>query len=125
VAARFIALLIALSTGATGILPAGDSYRCIIMDQRMAPGRDCCPKCDAPPLSIGEPCCEVVHGASLEARAPQKVEHPRLEAAPLVAVLPLAVPTFALGLDARNAERLTLGRPPGQQLRQLSQVLRI
>jgi hypothetical protein len=124
---RLLALLIALSTGVTGILPAGDGSRCVIMNQRMSPGADCCPKCRPPAVaSIGAPCCEVVHGATLEARAPQSVDAPRIHPAPLAAILPLATAaTVDLARTAVNFGSRLDGRPPGDQLHQLSQVLRV
>jgi len=126
-AARLVALLIALSTGVTGILPAGDGARCVIMNQRMTPGEDCCPKCESPPTpSIGDPCCELVRGATLEARASQTVEQPRLQPAPLVAILALpSASTADLGQTSCNVGSSPRGQPPGDQLHQLSQVLRV
>src|SRR5437764_8041735 len=119
-AVRLIAVLIALSTGATGVVPAGDSYRCVFTHQRMAPGEACCPKCEAQPLSIGDPCCELVHGALAEARAPQTVERPRIQPAPLLAILPLpSTIAVDLGPTARNRGLLPHARPPGEQLHQL------
>jgi hypothetical protein len=124
--ARLLALLVALATGVTGILPAGDGYRCLIMNQRMSDGAPCCHKPEAPSLAIGAPCCEAVAGAKLDARAPHTVEQPQLQPAPLVAILPLAMTAVAdLGQTARNLGSLFRGQPPGEQLRQLSQVLRI
>lgn len=124
--ARVLALVIALSTGVTGILPAGDGYRCLIMKQRMAPGADCCAHCDAPAQTIGRPCCEYVRGATPEARAPHSIEQPQLPPAPLAAILPTPpILVGALGSAALNVGSFPRGRPPGEQLHQLSQVLRI
>src|SRR5437660_12090896 len=85
---RFFALAVAVCIGLTGILPAGDGARCVAMDKRMTPGDDCCPKCDSvPETAIGTPCCEVVRGATLQARATSSTVEPRVAPAPLVAVL--------------------------------------
>jgi hypothetical protein len=124
--ARLLALVIALSTGVTGILPAGDGYRCVFTKQRMEPSADCCAKCDAPVSSISQQCCEYVRGATPEARAPHSVDEPRLPPAPLLAVLTAPSILFAdLGSTARNLRSFPRGRPPGEQLHQLSEVLRI
>jgi hypothetical protein len=124
-AARLVALLIALSTGVTGILPAGDGVRCLVMNRRMTVQADCCANCHAPPLTIGRPCCEFVRGATPETRAQHSVEQPRLQPAPQVAILALPIVVDDLGSTARNVGSLPRGRPPGAELRQLSQVLRI
>ena len=123
---RLLALVIALSTGVTGILPAGDGYRCVFTKLRMEPGADCCAKCDAPGSSISQQCCEYVRGATPETRAPNSVEQPRLQPAPLLAVLSApSILVADLGSTARNVRSFPRGRPPGEQLHQLSQVLRI
>jgi hypothetical protein len=123
--ARSTALLLALAIGVTA-LPTGDGYRCLLMHQRMTTAA-CCASCEPPAqASIGRPCCEVVRGARLEARAQSTVEQPRLSPASLVAILPLP-PAPALELDrtCRDLGSRCRGRPPGEQLQQLSQVLRV
>jgi hypothetical protein len=122
--ARLLALVIALSTGATGVLPVGDGYRCLVMKQRVAPGADCCAACERTPRSIGRPCCEYVRGAVADARAPHSIDPPRLAPAPLVAVLPLGALLVA-GQSARAPEARPRGQPPGDQLHRFSQILRV
>jgi len=124
--ARLLALLIALSTGVSGFLPAGDAYRCTVMNQRMEPGADCCPKCTVPASTIARPCCEFVRGATPDARAPHTVEAPQLQPAPLVAILPLPTSLVdRLGVTAGHVASQPRGQPPGEQLREFSQILRI
>ena len=124
--ARLLALLIALSTGVSGTLPAGDGYRCVVMNQRMEPGAECCQKCTVAASTIAPPCCEFVRGATPDARAPHTVEEPRLHPAPLVGILPaastIADPFCATACNVASRPR---GRPPGEQLHQLSQILRV
>lgn len=124
--ARVIAFAIAACIGVTGILPAGDGARCVAMDKRMTPGDDCCPKCDAAPdTAIGMPCCEVVRGATLQARASTPTVEPRLAPAPLLMTLALA--EIQIGNDA-SFVRLAAqarGRPPGDQIDRFSSILRI
>jgi hypothetical protein len=122
--ARLFALLIALSTGVSGILPAGDGYRCVVMNQRMAPGADCCPRCTTPTSAIGRACCEFIRGATPDPRGPHSVEEPRLHPAPLVAILPLTTSVVCkLGSTARSTSSTARGQPPGEHLHEFSQIL--
>jgi hypothetical protein len=123
---RVLALAVAACIGLTGILPAGDGARCVAMDKRMTPGDDCCPKCDAvPDTAIGTPCCEVVRGATLQARASAPTVEPRLAPAPLA--MTLTVADVQLGAD-ESLVRLAAharGQPPGEQIDRFSSILRI
>jgi hypothetical protein len=124
--ARLQALVIALSVGATGILPAGDAYRCLAMGRRMAPGHDCCASCELPQSAIGRPCCERVAGRALEARAASPIEQARIAPAPLAGVLVFATPSGAPHTIALAAPAgWPRGRPPGELLDRFSVVLRI
>jgi hypothetical protein len=124
---RVVAFAIAISIGATGVLPTGDGVRCVAMDKRMAPGQDCCPKCDPPPLTaIGTACCEVIHGQVLEARAPASQAQLRIAPAPLTAVLaPASVKLVVGGVALRSIAAQPRGRPPGELLDRFSAVLRV
>jgi hypothetical protein len=124
---RVLAFAIAVAVGATGVLPTGDGARCLVMNKRVAVGEDCCPKCESPPVTaIGTPCCEVIHGRALEARAPASVVPVRIAPAPLTAVLPApAVVALADTIALRSVAALPRGRPPGEQLHRFSTILRI
>ena len=51
---RLLALVIAVCTAATGVLPTGGGARCIAMNRVMRADRDCCPKCETlPTTSVG------------------------------------------------------------------------
>jgi len=125
--ARVFAFAIAVAVGATGVLPTGDGARCLVMNKRVAAGDDCCPKCQSPPVTaIGTPCCEIIHGRVLEARAPVSVAPARIARAPLTAVLPhSAVVALAEAVAIRSVAALPRGRPPGDQLDRFSPILRI
>ena len=125
--ARVFAFAIAIAVGATGVLPMGDSARCLVMNKRVAVGEDCCPKCQSPPVSaIGTPCCEIVHGRVLDARAPLSVAQLRIAPAQLSAVLShSALVALAEAVAVRSVAALPRGRPPGDQLDRFSTILRI
>jgi hypothetical protein len=124
---RMLAFAIALSVGATGVLPTGDAYRCVAMNKRMAPGDDCCPKCNATPMSVGTPCCElVIHGRLLDSRAPSSLVQLRLAPSPVTGILaPAPVSLIAAAIGRHSISALPRGRPPGEQLERFSAVLRI
>lgn len=124
---RVIAFAIALAVGATGVMPTGDAARCLVMDKRVSPGDDCCPMCQSPPVTaIGKPCCEVIHGRMLEARAPASAAQPGIARAPLTAILPRSPLVCIAGTIAlRSVAALPRGRPPGELLDRFSAVLRV
>jgi hypothetical protein len=124
---RVIAFAIALAVGGTGVLPTGDGARCLVMDKRVSPGDDCCPMCQSPPLTaIGKPCCEIIHGRMLEARAPASAAQPGIAPAPLTAILPWSpVASIAGSIALLSVAALPRGRPPGEQLDRFSAVLRV
>lgn len=123
---RVLALAIAVCTAATGVLPAMDGYRCISMDRTLSVDENC-PRCQSPPpVSIGNPCCEAVHVASLDARASAQPPDARITPAPLTAVLSVTFPQLVASQTAiKSVATRRRGRPPGDQLHQLSSVLRV
>ncbi|MDB4967819.1 MAG: hypothetical protein JWN44_3508 [Myxococcales bacterium] len=124
--ARLIAFAIAACIGVTGILPAGDGARCVAMDRRMAPGGDCCPKCDAvPDTAIRAPCCELVRGATLQARASAPTVEPRLAPAPLLLTFALADGQLGNDVSFVRLAAQARGWPPGDQIDRFSTILRI
>jgi hypothetical protein len=124
---RLVAFAIAISVGGTAVLPTSDWARCLVMNKRVAVGDHCCPKCESPPVTaIGTPCCEVIHGRVLEARATASAPQLRIAPAPLTAVLSLAPALALVGtLAVRTVASFPRGRPPGEQLDRFSTVLRI
>jgi hypothetical protein len=126
VMARLLALAIALSVGATGLLPARDRARCVAMDRLMAPGDDCCPRCTEPSRSIGPPCCELVHGRVLDARSPAPPSHARIAPAPFAGFVAFAsCAAAARDPIARRLAAVRHERPPGDRGQRLSTVLRV
>ncbi|HWE29699.1 MAG TPA: hypothetical protein VHB97_16935 [Polyangia bacterium] len=123
---RLLALAIALTTAATGVLPTGGGARCVAMNRVMSAGRDCCPKCEAPATtSIGTPCCEAIRGVTLSERAASATPQPQIAPAPLVALLSPALAQFSVDATARRILAMPRGRPPGDQLQRYTSVLRI
>jgi hypothetical protein len=122
---RMVALAVALCTGAAGALPSVESYRCLSTGRRME--RRCCPKSarsEAPPLAVGRPCCQRLAAAAREARATGPDGAPRV-AAPALAGLLAFAPLDRLAGAPIGIATAARGRPPGDRLRALSQILRI
>jgi hypothetical protein len=118
---RLLALAIALTVGATGVLPVGAAYRCVAMGRRMAPGHDCCASCELPPSAIGRPCCERVAG-----RAASPIEEARIAPAPPAGLLLFTTPSGAPhAITLAPPAGWPRGRPPGERLDRFSVVLRI
>jgi hypothetical protein len=110
VLARVFTAAVALCIAATGVLPALDGSRCVSMDRSMTPSENC-PRChSAPPVSIGNPCCEAVHVSSLEARASSAPHDDQLWPAPLAALLP----ALSLEPPSQTAFHTIDARPRGQ-----------
>jgi hypothetical protein len=124
--ARLLALAIALSVGATGLLPARDRARCVAMDRLMAPGDDCCARCTDPSRSIGPPCCELVRGRALDARSPAPPSHARIAPAPFAGFVAFASSTAgALDPIACRLAAARHERPLRDLVQRLSTVLRV
>lgn len=138
--ARAVALLIALATGASGVLPATASFRCLWTGARMA--HPCCPeeeageaaieeavalveRADVPPTTIDTPCCVRVEAPTLLERnaGDQRLS---LEQPDVVTLPSLA---FAVPLSRSSGrEGVALqprGAPPGDRLHRYSAVLRV
>jgi hypothetical protein len=123
---RLLALVIAVCTAATGILPTGGGARCIAMNRVMRADRDCCPQCEAPPTtSVGTPCCQIIRGVTPSERASSAMLQPQLAPAPLAALLAFAPSLSGVDASARRIYAAPRGRPPGDQLQRYTSVLRI
>lgn len=138
--ARAVALLIALATGASGVLPATASFRCVWTGARMA--HPCCPeeeageaaideaaalaaRATAPRASIDTTCCVRIEAPTLLER---NAGDPRLslEQPDVVTLPPLAfaIPPSLLSVWEGVALQ-PRGAPPGDRLHRYSAVLRV
>jgi hypothetical protein len=111
-------------TAYAGIAPAAAAYRCIPMQVPVEPGHGC-PMCDAPPLSIGAPCCEKVYDArSVDTSSEVRRLDTQLASAPLLAIGSLPyLPAFSV--ETPQVITWRSHPPPGDLLHQLSQVQRV
>src|SRR5579859_3550609 len=124
---RVLALFVALTTGAVGVLPSVAWHRCLWTHERMAPQHECDSErnVEDAPLVVTAPCCEQVAAVMLESRATTAAPEHMISPPTVVATLAFAPlgprDPFGTVLPAASSR----GRPPGDPLDRFSSILRI
>lgn len=124
---RAVALLIALTTGAVGVIPSVPWHRCVWTHERMALEHHCDERQqDGTQTTLTAPCCEQVAPIALESRSTNPPTEKSISAPVVIAVLaPPAIIDSADTLTKAHVAAYPRGRPPGDTLARFSSILRI